>query len=142
MGRGGAVTTGAVGPYLAHVSEVSPSLLSAIDEHDHYPLQPPSSTESMSTTLVALQDRLQTASTEFQKIQSDMTSAVEARQRLEAQQSENELVKKVRAASPLLALRSYNDALAVGILHVDGEEHSLQAHRSCPRAAGPSGGEG
>ncbi|EPS95807.1 hypothetical protein FOMPIDRAFT_1025598 [Fomitopsis schrenkii] len=48
----------------------------------------------MSTTLVALQDRLQTASTEFQKIQSDMTSAVEARQRLEAQQSENELVKK------------------------------------------------
>ena len=49
----------------------------------------------MSKTLVALQDRLQTASTEFQKIQSDMASAVDARQRLEAQQSENELVKKV-----------------------------------------------
>lgn len=51
--------------------------------------------ERMSKTLVALQDRLQTASTEFQKIQSDMSSAVDARQRLEAQQSENELVKKV-----------------------------------------------
>lgn len=56
----------------------------------------------MSTPLIALQDRLQTASTEFQKIQSDLTSAIDARQRLEAQQSENELVKKVRATSTLL----------------------------------------
>ncbi|KAH9911856.1 Prefoldin beta-like protein [Fomitopsis serialis] len=48
----------------------------------------------MSTSLAALQDRLQTASTDFQKIQNDLTTAVDARQRLEAQQSENELVKK------------------------------------------------
>ncbi|KZT68518.1 hypothetical protein DAEQUDRAFT_766325 [Daedalea quercina L-15889] len=48
----------------------------------------------MSTAVVALQDRLQSASNDFQKIQTDMASAVEARQKLEAQQSENELVKK------------------------------------------------
>lgn len=45
---------------------------------------------------VALQNRLQAASTDYQKIQNDVSAAVEARQRLEAQLSENELVKKVR----------------------------------------------
>ena len=44
----------------------------------------------------ALQERLQTASAEFQKIQDDLTVAVDARQKLDAQLSENELVKKVR----------------------------------------------
>ncbi|EMD41290.1 hypothetical protein CERSUDRAFT_41448 [Gelatoporia subvermispora B] len=42
----------------------------------------------------ALQDRLQAASNEFQKLQNDLSGAVEARQRLDAQLSENELVKK------------------------------------------------
>ncbi|RPD77142.1 hypothetical protein L226DRAFT_459505 [Lentinus tigrinus ALCF2SS1-7] len=42
----------------------------------------------------ALQERLQTASTEFQKIQADLSLAVDARQKLDAQLSENELVKK------------------------------------------------
>ncbi|CDO76149.1 hypothetical protein BN946_scf185027.g12 [Trametes cinnabarina] len=42
----------------------------------------------------ALQARLQAASTEFQKIQTELATVVEARQKLEAQQSENELVKK------------------------------------------------
>ncbi|KAI0350476.1 Prefoldin beta-like protein [Trametes cingulata] len=42
----------------------------------------------------ALQERLQTASGEFQKIQAELASAVEARQKLDAQLSENELVKK------------------------------------------------
>ncbi|KAI0650989.1 prefoldin subunit 6 [Trametes meyenii] len=42
----------------------------------------------------ALQERLQTASTEFQKIQGELSSAVDARQKLDAQLSENELVKK------------------------------------------------
>ncbi len=45
---------------------------------------------------LALQERLQTASTDYQKLQNDTSNAVEARQRLEAQLSENELVKKVR----------------------------------------------
>ncbi|KAI8996217.1 Prefoldin beta-like protein, partial [Trametes punicea] len=42
----------------------------------------------------ALQDRLQAASTDFQKIQAELATVVEARQKLEAQLSENELVKK------------------------------------------------
>ncbi|KAL7278826.1 hypothetical protein ACG7TL_007843 [Trametes sanguinea] len=42
----------------------------------------------------ALQERLQAASAEFQKIQAELATVVEARQKLEAQQSENELVKK------------------------------------------------
>ncbi|KAF5374841.1 hypothetical protein D9758_000395 [Tetrapyrgos nigripes] len=42
----------------------------------------------------ALQDRLQAASRDFQKLQSDLSNVIEARQRLDAQLSENELVKK------------------------------------------------
>ncbi|KAG5647620.1 hypothetical protein DXG03_008973 [Asterophora parasitica] len=42
----------------------------------------------------ALQVRLQRASAEFRKSQADLSNAVEARQRLDAQLSENELVKK------------------------------------------------
>ncbi|KXN83919.1 Prefoldin subunit 6 [Leucoagaricus sp. SymC.cos] len=37
---------------------------------------------------------LQAASSDFQKLQADMAKAVEARQKLDAQLSENELVKK------------------------------------------------
>ena len=47
----------------------------------------------------ALQGRLETASAEFQKLQNDLTLAVDARQKLEAQLSENELVKKVPISS-------------------------------------------
>ena len=43
-----------------------------------------------------VQAKLQAASTDFQKLQFDLSNAIEARQRLEAQFSENELVKKVR----------------------------------------------
>ena len=39
--------------------------------------------------------QLETATAEYQKIQTDLASVVEARQRLDAQRSENELVKKV-----------------------------------------------
>lgn len=40
--------------------------------------------------------RAQTVAAEYQKLQNDLQDAVEARQRLEAQLSENEMVKKVR----------------------------------------------
>ncbi|KII93807.1 hypothetical protein PLICRDRAFT_36048 [Plicaturopsis crispa FD-325 SS-3] len=46
------------------------------------------------SAVAQLQDRLQTVSTEYQKLQLDLQNAVEARQRLDAQLSENELVKK------------------------------------------------
>ena len=42
-----------------------------------------------------LQARLQVASTEYQKLQSDLSAAVDSRQRLDAQLQENEMVKKV-----------------------------------------------
>jgi len=45
----------------------------------------------------SLQIRHQRASADFQKLQSDLSNAVEARQRLDAQLSENELVKKVKS---------------------------------------------
>ena len=44
---------------------------------------------------VQLQNRIQILSTEYQKLQNTLAEAVEARQRLDAQLSENELVKKV-----------------------------------------------
>jgi histidinol-phosphate/aromatic aminotransferase/cobyric acid decarboxylase-like protein len=47
----------------------------------------------MTSLLVA---RLQAATSDYQKLQADLSIAVEARQRLDAQLSENELVKKVR----------------------------------------------
>ncbi|KAI5898415.1 Prefoldin beta-like protein [Schizophyllum commune H4-8] len=43
---------------------------------------------------MSLAVRLESASTEFQKIQLELQNAVEARQRLDAQLNENELVKK------------------------------------------------
>ncbi|KAG7099113.1 hypothetical protein E1B28_000986 [Marasmius oreades] len=45
-------------------------------------------------SLLALQEKLQIASKDFQKLQSDLSVAVDARQRLDAQLSENEMVKK------------------------------------------------
>lgn len=45
---------------------------------------------------MSLEARLQAASAEYQKLQIDYSNAVEARQKLDAQLSENELVKKVR----------------------------------------------
>ncbi|KAG6832306.1 hypothetical protein H0H92_003539 [Tricholoma furcatifolium] len=47
----------------------------------------------------SLQARLQIASVDFQKIQAELSAAVESRQRLDAQLSENELVKKVAKRS-------------------------------------------
>jgi len=46
------------------------------------------------TKLATAQAKLQTASLAFQKLEAEMTGVVEARQRLDAQLSENELVLK------------------------------------------------
>jgi prefoldin beta subunit len=46
-------------------------------------------------SLAQLQDRLQAESREYQKIQEELQGAVDARQKLDAQQTENEEVKKV-----------------------------------------------
>jgi prefoldin beta subunit len=51
----------------------------------------------MATIEAALkvQEHLQAATAEYQRLQNELSTAVEARQRLDAQLSENELVKKV-----------------------------------------------
>ncbi|CAG8781647.1 10758_t:CDS:2, partial [Acaulospora morrowiae] len=43
---------------------------------------------------MSIEARLESATTEFQKIQKDLTSAVEARQKLDTQLQENEIVEK------------------------------------------------
>ncbi|KAM0788626.1 hypothetical protein ACM66B_001745 [Microbotryomycetes sp. NB124-2] len=48
--------------------------------------------------MASLEAQLQAGSKEYQRIQSDYTSAVEQRRRLEAQKTENEAVKKEFAA--------------------------------------------
>jgi len=45
--------------------------------------------------------RVQTVAAEYQKLQNDLQNAVEARQRLDSQLSENEMVKKVRKGDDL-----------------------------------------
>jgi len=44
---------------------------------------------------MSLEIRLQAATSEYQKIETDLTNAVEIRQKLDAQLTENEQVKKV-----------------------------------------------
>lgn len=57
------------------------------------PLQ--SHTFHLVLSMEELQARLQAGSTEYQKLQSDLSVAVDSRQRLDAQFQENEMVKKV-----------------------------------------------
>lgn len=45
--------------------------------------------------MASLEERLKAASADYQKLQVDMSNVVDARQRLDAQLTENEMVKKV-----------------------------------------------
>ena len=47
---------------------------------------------------MSLEARLQVATAEYQKIRGDLATAVDARQRLGAQLTENEMVKKVNVS--------------------------------------------
>lgn len=60
----------------------------------------------------SLQDRIESLSREYQKLQRDLSAAVESRQRLEAQLSENELVEKV-CSEPEMMPCSQSDQSAV-----------------------------
>ncbi|BGO90494.1 hypothetical protein NBRC10512_006728 [Rhodotorula toruloides] len=55
----------------------------------------------MSTSGTALEAKLQAASSAYSKLETDYAKAVEARQRLDAQKTENESVKKELAALTL-----------------------------------------
>ncbi|EGO05197.1 hypothetical protein SERLA73DRAFT_128973 [Serpula lacrymans var. lacrymans S7.3] len=70
---------------------------------------------------MSLQERLQTASTEYQKLQSDLANIVDAKTRLDAQLSENEAVKKefsrltpdntvYKLVGPVLVAQEQNEA--------------------------------
>jgi hypothetical protein len=74
-----------------------------------------------------LQARLQAASAEYQKIQNDLSVAVDSRQRLDSQLQENEMVKKVRRSLfsflPYVTSRDNKNLwVSLGIRSVDSEE--------------------
>lgn len=94
-----------------------------------------------SRTTAQLQERLQAASAEFQKIQSDISNVLEIRQRLDAQQSENELVKKVCDSQHSKPSPRRLTISIEGILDSDTDQYDLQAHRASPRTTGAIRGE-
>jgi hypothetical protein len=72
-----------------------------------------------------LQARLQAASAEYQKIQNDLSVAVDSRQRLDSQLQENEMVKKVRGRLSFLRMsqaEKQNLGVSLGIRPVDCKE--------------------
>ena len=71
----------------------------------------------------SLQAKFQQASIEFQKLQSDLSDTVGARQRLDAQLSENELVKKVSGVVDDIQQRLI--VVRTGILAINAREHGL-----------------
>src|ERR1700730_11521391 len=84
--------------------------------------------------------QLGVATTEYQKIQADLSNIVEARQRLDAQRSENELVQKV--IELFMTFKLYLLNLAVGIPTADSRQYRLQANRTCSCEARPRRGKG
>ena len=79
---------------------------------------------------------------EYQKLQTDLSNVVDSRQRLDAQLSENELVKKVydkfTVTSTWLILIL---PLSPGICSVDLRECCLQADWACPCETRPDRGK-
>lgn len=62
--------------------------------------------------MASLEERLKAASADYQKLQVDMSNVVDARQRLDAQLTENEMVKKVCWDRKLLCIVALaNDTL-------------------------------
>lgn len=99
----------------------------------------------MATIEAALkvQERLQAATAEYQKLQAELAAAVEARQKLDAQLSENELVKKAGRGSAFLNALVLNAcSVYVGVRVADREQYGVQARGpgACP--AGSGRGEG
>ena len=94
----------------------------------------PSLQERRAKMAAALQERLQIASAEFQKIQAELATVVEARQKLDAQLSENELVKKVR---PSLSSCHLRDPARLMYHNRDQEFASLTEDNTVYKLVGP-----
>lgn len=85
---------------------------------------------------MSAEDKLQQASVEFQKLQADLSRVVEARQRLDAQFSENELVKKVHALRDF-TLNYHIEVCSQGIRAINAQKQRVQAYWTCSSEAGP-----
>ncbi|KAG8725397.1 hypothetical protein FRC09_000038 [Ceratobasidium sp. 395] len=79
---------------------------------------------------MSIEARLQTASTAYQKLQDDLQTAVESRQRLDAQLNENELVKKV-CAGVFPVRESKRSGLSIE------EFATLKSHNTVYKLVGP-----
>jgi hypothetical protein len=101
---------------------------------------------------MSLPARLQAASSEYQKLQVDLSNAVEARQRLDAQLSENELVKKVREPKLIFFSvrcshkisnhrRCLMTTATAGVYHVDAEQSRIQTGGTSIGQTGSGGSE-
>jgi len=83
-------------------------------------------------TKMSLEAKLQEASQDFQKLQVDLSNAVEARQQLDAQLAENELVKKARLAwSPFFP----DTHFITGIWSIKVRKYGLQVSWACTSPA-------
>jgi hypothetical protein len=89
--------------------------------------------------MMSLQARLQAASSDYQRLQADLSNAVEARQRLDAQLSENELVKKVRPSFYYIwSANGLDMTHPPGVLHLDAEQCRVQTSGTGLSQARPS----
>jgi hypothetical protein len=97
---------------------------------------------------MSLPARLQAASSDYRRLQAELSNAVEARQRLDAQLSENELVKKVRKSSlfsesrshkPSSRRRCFMTTATAGVRHINAEQCRIQA---CGTGIGQTGSGG
>ena len=120
----------------------------ATDRHAFYPRAParivPLIPSAFAISMEKLQAKLQVASTEYQKLQNDLSVAVDSRQRLDAQLQENEMVKKVRwnLASSELVRVYVAQGFPSGICSIDFGKRSLQTYRSGSGETGPAGSKG
>jgi hypothetical protein len=83
---------------------------------------------------MSLGARLQSKSTEYQKLQGDLAVFVDKRTRLDTQLSENEMVKKVLIffSPPPTLTRATS-----GVCKPHPKQHSIQACRARPRPPRP-----
>ena len=86
--------------------------------------------------MASLEERLKAATADYQKLQMDLSNAVEGRQRLDAQLSENEMVKKVSNSRFLtLSLLIWNRCSFA--LSFDQEFATLKSENEVYKLIGP-----
>jgi hypothetical protein len=72
---------------------------------------------------------------------SELSGVVEARQRLDSQLSENELVLKVTSILPRIPVGPSHSRYTTGVQPAEISQHGVQARRAISRPAGPGRGE-